>query len=188
MEESRLNNELERLYKKLPFLWEEYGFHLKYFTRDYGFYSKGFIVGLENDICKIAFEKDSPSSSQGSAKHIGTKHAQFMPPNYSYIGENGWYSLTGLIFWLSGVQYESSKDINQDLDNLGQYLRLHMYKLLRMFTPPDQFDSKLERLRNQHKGNQLSVDKIRAERTRLQELGQDSSLEAAIASLRGGKR
>jgi hypothetical protein len=60
--------------------------------------------------------------------------------------------------------------------------------LLQMFTPPDQFDTKMERLRNQNKENQITVDKIKAERARLQALGLDSSLEAAIASLRGGKR
>jgi hypothetical protein len=46
----------------------------------------------------------------------------------------------------------------------------------------------LERLRNQNKENRIAVDMIRKERARLQALGQDSSLEAAIASLRGGKR
>ena len=41
---------------------------------------------------------------------------------------------------------------------------------------------------NFHMGNQITVQEIREERARLQALGQDSSLEAAIASLRGGKK
>jgi hypothetical protein len=188
MEEPELDNELKSLREKLPFLWENYGFHLKYFTRDYGFYGKGFVIGLESDICKIVFEKELPSSIQGPATYVGTKQALFIPPNYSYLGENGWYSLTGLIFWLSGVQYDVNKAMDKDLENLREYLKLYMGILLEMFTPPDQFDSKLERLRNQSKENRIAVDMIREEQARLQALGQDSSLEAAIASLRGDKR
>jgi hypothetical protein len=78
--------------------------------------------------------------------------------------------------------------MDKDLENLREYLKLYMGILLEMFTPPDQFDGKLERLRNQNKENRIAVDMIRKERARLQAMGQDSSLEAAITSLRGGNR
>ncbi len=188
MKEARLDNELTRIYKRLPFLWESYNFHIKYLTRDYGFYGKGFIIGLENDVLKLVFEKESPSSIEGAAKYVGTKQALFIPPNHSYFAEYGWYPLTGLIYWLSGVQYESDKDADKDLESLSQYLKLHMDKLLDLFKSPKEFDKKLEYYRNLNKENQITVEKIRAERARLQALGQDSSLEAAINNLRRGKK
>ena len=63
-----------------------------------------------------------------------------------------------------------------------------MDKLLDLFKYTDEFDKKLEYYRNLNKENQFTVDKIREERARLQALGLDSSLEAAIANLRGGKK
>ncbi len=188
MEEPRLDNELERLYKKLPFLWKTYGFHVKYLKRDYGMYHRGFIIGLENDLCKLIFEKETNSQVEPIKDYVGIKLALFAPPNFSYYAKYGWYSLTGLIYWLSNVQYEADKDVDRDLENLSQYLQLHMDKLLDLFKDPTEFDKKMEHLRNQNKENQITVEMIKAERARLQALGQDSSLEAAIASLRGGKK
>ena len=63
-----------------------------------------------------------------------------------------------------------------------------MDKVIDLFRFPNEFDSKLEYYRNLHKENQITVEKIREERARLHALGQDSSLEVAIASLRGGKK
>ena len=188
MEEPRLDNELERLYKKFSFLWEEYEFHVRYLTRDYGMYHRGLIIGLENELCKVVFEKETNSQVEPIRDHVGIKSAVFAPPDCSYLAEYGWHSLTGLIFCLSGVEYEIDKDVDRDLENLSQYLRIHMDNLLELFRDPDEFNSQLERLRNQHKENKITVDMIREERARLQALGQDSSLEAAIASLRGGKQ
>jgi hypothetical protein len=188
MEEFRLDNELERLYEKLPFLWRKYGFHVKYFTRDYGMYYRGFIIGLENDVCKLVFEKETNSQVEPVRDYIGTKSALFTPPDYSYFAEYGWYSLSGMIYWLSGVQYESDRDVDKDLENLSEYLALHIDKLLDLFRNPSEFEKKLEYLRNLNKSSQITAEKIKEERTRLHSLGQDSSLEAAIASLRRGKK
>jgi hypothetical protein len=188
MKEARLDNELERIYKKLPFLWKDYDFHVKYLTRDYGVYYRGFMIGLENDVCKLVFEKESNSPVEPIRDYVGTKSALFTPPGYSYFAEYGWYSLTGLIYWLSGVKYESDNNVDQDLENVRQYLKLHIDKLLDLFKYPKEFNRKLEYYRNLHKGNQITVEEIREERARLQALGQDSSLEAAIASLRGGEK
>ena len=188
VKEDRIDNELERIYNKFPFLWKDYHFHVKYFTRDYGMYNRGFIIGLENNVCKLVFEKETNSPVEPIRDYVGTKSAVFVPPNYSYFAEYGWYSLNGLIYWLSGVEYEAVKDVNDDLENLNQYLKLHIDKLLDLFKDPQEFDKKLEYYRNLYKGDQITVEKIRAERARLQALGQDSSLEAAIASLQGRKQ
>src|SRR5687767_13344319 len=161
MEEARLDKELERLYKKLPFLWEDYGFHVKYFTRDYGVYYRGFVIGMENNICKLVFEKETNSPVEPIRDYVGTKAALFKPPDYSYFAKSGWYSLTGLIYWLSGVQYESDKNVDKDLDNLSQYLKIHMNKVLDLFKFPDEFDRKLQYYRNLYKENQITVEKIR---------------------------
>jgi hypothetical protein len=188
MEEARLDKELERLYKKLSFLWEDYGFHMKYFTRDYGMYYRGFIIGLENDVCKLVLEKETNSAVEPIREYVGTKRSLFAPPNYSYFAEYGWYSLAGLIYWITGIQCERDKNVDQDLEHTSRYLKAHIDGLLDLFKDPDEFDRKLEYLRNLNKGNQITVEKIREERARLHALGQDSSVEAAIASLRGGQR
>lgn len=96
--------------------------------------------------------------------------------------------MTGLIYWLSGVECERDKNVDQDLEKLSEYLSLHMDKVVDLFKFPDDFDKKLEYYRNLNKENQITVEKIREERTRLQTLGLDSSLEAAINSLRGGRK
>jgi len=54
-----LRPELRRIFKQLPFLWEDYNFHVKYLTRDHGMYHRGFLIGLENNSCKLVFEKES---------------------------------------------------------------------------------------------------------------------------------
>jgi hypothetical protein len=187
MEETRFDHELERLYKKFSFLWKSYGFHMKYFTRSYGVYHRGFIIGLENDVCKLVFEKETNSSTEPIRDHVGSKIALFRPPDDAYFAKYGWYSFSGLIYWLTGVQYESDQNVEKDLHNLSQYTQIYIENLLELFKHPTEFDSKLQYYRNLHKDNQITIEKIRAERARLHSLGQDSSLEAAIKNLRGGQ-
>ncbi len=184
MEEVILDTALERIYKNMSFLWTTYDCHLKFFTRAHG--RSGFIIGLENEVCKFLFEKEA--SWETIRYYVGKKDALFVPPNYSYFGKYGWYTLPGLIYWLSGVECEDSKDIDQDLELFSQYLERHIDKLLELFQHPEEFDSKLEYYRNSFKDRQITVDQIRAERARLKALGQDWSLEAAINSLRGGRK
>lgn len=188
MEEHKLDSELKRLYTKLPFLWKNYKFHVKYFTRDYGMYSKGFVIGLENEFCRIVFEKETASSNEPIAEYIGKKYSPFLPLDNAYFIDDGWYTLTGLLQWLTGVQCERDKNVERDLDNVSQYLQLYIQTALDLYKYPEEFDSKLEYYRNLNKENQLTVDKIKEERARLRALGQDWSLEAAITSLRGGKK
>jgi hypothetical protein len=188
MEEARLDKELERIYKKFVFLWENHNFRARYITRSFGFYDRGFIIGLENDICKLIFMKETNSPSDSIIQRVGKKPALFRPPGDSHLSSEGWYPLPGLVYWLSGVECERDKNVDQDLENVSQYLRLHIDKLLDLFKFPDDFDRKLEYHRNLYKENQITVENIREERARLQALGQDSSLEAAIANLRGGRK
>lgn len=188
MEEQKLDSEIKRLYKNLPFLWDTYNYRLAFFTRDFGMYGRGCVIGLENNVCKLLFEKGSNSPVEPIIDRVGTKSALFTPPDYSYFAEYGWYSLTGLIYWLSGIEYETVKDVDKDLENLSNYVKLHIDKVLDLFKFPNECDRKLEYYRNLYKENQITVEKIREERARLKALGQDWSLEAAIASLRGGKK
>ncbi len=188
MEEAKLDSELERIHKTFPYLWESHDFHIKYLTRDYGFYNRGFIIGLENKVCKLLFLKETNSPVDSILERVGTRSALFRPPDDLFSSTDGWYSLTGLIYWLSGIQCERDKNVDQDLENVSQYLRLHIDKVLELFRSPDEFDNKLNYYRNLYKDKQITVEKIRDERARLHALGKDSSLEAVIASLRGAKK
>lgn len=188
MNEVRLDKDLERLHNKFTFLWKDHGFHVKYFTRDHGMHYKGLIIGLENDLFKLVFEKETNSQVELIREYAGAKRAIFAPQGYSYRIEDGWYPLPSIICWLSGVQCEQAKDVEQDLENISQYLKLHIDKLLDLFRNPNDFEQKLEYYKKLYKDKQITVEKVRAERARLQALGQDSSLEAAITSLRGGKQ
>jgi hypothetical protein len=188
MEKARFDYELDRIYKNYSFLWKIYNFHVKYFTRSYGKYNRGFIIGLENVLCKLIFEKETDSSVEPIKFFVGKKFSSFRPPDESYLAEDGWYPTAGLIFWLSGVQCERFKDVDQDLESVSQYTKIHMDKLLELFKDLDQFDGKLAYYRNLYKEDQITVEKIKAERARLHALGKDSSLEAAITNLRGGRK
>lgn len=188
MDTTILDDELERIYGNFSYLWKEYRFQVKYLTRDYGIYNRGFIIGLENDVCKLVFEKESHSAVEPVTEYVGKKNSQFAPPDYSYWAKYGWYPVAGLVYWLSGVQCERDKDVDKDLGHVGQYMKIHISKLLDLFRNPDEFDEKLKYYRNLYKENPITVEKIREERARLHALGQDSSLEAAIASLRGGRK
>ena len=188
MKEARLDNELQRIYIRFPFLWQEHNYRIRYFTKDYGMHQAGFIIGLENDVCKLVFKKETDSPAEPITEYIGKKTAFFKLDHSDYYLQDGWYPLTGLIFWLTGIKYQYGKDPEQDLENVSQYLQPHMDKILDLFKLPDEVDKKLKYYRNLYKENQITVEKIREERARLQALGQDSSLEAAITSLRGGKK
>ena len=89
---------------------------------------------------------------------------------------------------MSDVEYEDDKDVNKDLENKGQYLKIYIDRVLDLFVSPSELDMKLEYYRNLHKEDRITVEKIQEERARLQALGQDSSLEATIANLRGGRK
>lgn len=188
MENDRLDNEFERINKSIPVLWEKYGFRISYLTRDYGMDYKGFVIGLENNLCKLLFEKETDSPVESIAINIGKKHSPLAPPNFSYFAKDDWYSLTGLVYWLSDVECERGKTVDDDLQYIGEYLKLHMDKVIDLFKFPDEFDRKLDYYRAFHEENRITVEKIQEGRARLQALGQDSSLEAAIANLRGGKK
>ena len=188
MDEHRLDNEMKRIQENFSFLWKDYGFRTAFFTRDYGMYYRGFIIGLENNICKLVFTKETNSANEPIAEYVGGFGASFKLSHSDYSLQDGWYPLTGLILWLTGVEYEFNKNADKDLENVSQYLKLHMDRLLDLFKSPKEFDKKLEYYRNLNKDNQITVEKIRAERERLKALGQDWSFEAAIASLRGGKQ
>ena len=99
MVEDQLDYELERLHKNLPFLWKDHDFHVKYFTRDYGMYYKGFLVVLGNDVLKLVFAKETNSSVEPITVYAGKKNSLFATPNFSCYAKDGWYSLTSLIYW-----------------------------------------------------------------------------------------
>lgn len=163
MAESRLDFEIERLYKNLPFLWDTYNYHLAFYTRDFGIYGKGFIIGLENNICRLVFWKETNSQVDPIAIYIGKKTASFSSMVHSISISEEWYSLTGLICWLSSIEFEYQKDVDKDLESVGQYLKLHVDKVLDFFRVPKEIDSKLGYYRNLCKENQITVDKIRDE-------------------------
>jgi hypothetical protein len=188
MEEPILDKAFERLKTKLPYLWNIYNFHLVYFTRDYGMYHRGFLMGLENDICRIAFRRDHNSVNEPMVGYVGTKKSPFAITSTDYLQKDGWYPLSGLVYRLSGVDYQFEKNVDLNLQDFSEYIQPYMDSILELLRVPEEIDKKLEDYRNLNKENQITVEKIREERARLQALGQDSSLEAAITSLRGGKK
>lgn len=188
MDNPRLDSEIKRLFKNLPYLWDTYNYHLAFFTRDFGIYGRrGFVIGLENDICRLVIWKETNSQVEPIAIHIGKKTASFSSMVHSTSITEEWYSLTGLIYWLSGVEFEYQKDVDKDFEGVSQYLKLYVNKVLDFFRIPEEIDSKLEYYRNLYKDNQITVDKIRDEPARLHALGQDPTLEACITSLQEGK-
>ena len=188
MDEPILDMAMEKIKVKLPYLWNTYHFHLVYFTRDYGMYYKGLLLGLENDICRIAFRREYNSVNEPLVGYIGTKKSPFHLTSTDYLRKDGWYPLSGLVYWLSGVDYKFEKNVDLNLQDFSEYIRPHMDSVMDLFRIPEKIDNKIEHYRNLYKDKQITVEKIREERARLHALGQDSSLEAAIANLRGDKK
>jgi hypothetical protein len=186
--EERLDAELKRLHNILPFLWQDHEFHIAYLTRDHGPQGQGFILGLENASCRLLFARQSGSQTEAIRDYVGIKTAPFHPPNRSYSAPHGWYPLSGLITWLTGVDFDYVKDVDRDLENLSEYLKLYLDLILDVFSDPAQLQQKLQRHQNAHKDKPITVPMLKEERARLQAAGQDSSLEAALTNLRGGKR
>jgi hypothetical protein len=186
--EERLDTELKRLRSKLPFLWQDRGFRVAYSTRDHGLEGKGFIIGLENEFCKLLFAKQSDSQTEAIRDYVGFNTARFDPPGRSYSAPHGWYPLSGLITWLTGVDYDYVKDVDRDLENLSEFLRLYVDLILDVFSDPAQLHQKLQHHQNAHKARPITIQMLKEERARLQAGGQDSSLKAAITNLRGDTR
>jgi hypothetical protein len=92
--------------------------------------------------------------------------------------KDGWFVLRGLLYWVTGIECENVDDVEMDLDNVSRYLQRNIDQLLDLYKYPDEFDKKIEHYRTTFRDRQIAVDKIR----------QDSSLEAAINSLCGGKK
>ena len=183
-----LDTELGKIYKRFLFLWESYGFHVSYCTRDYGIYNRGFVIGLENEVCKMIFEKETTSPVEPVRIHVGKEHSPFAPPSYCYLVSDGWYSLVGLIHLLSGVKRGRFKNADHDLENVSRYVEPRMDMVIDLFRYPDQLDSKVQYYRSLHKDQEITLDKLRAERARLHALEVDSSLQAAMDSLSGGSQ
>ena len=181
-----LDTELGKIHKRFPFLWERYGFHATYCTRDYGIYTRGFVIGLENEVSRLAFEKETTSLVEPIKIHVGKKHSPFAPPSYCYLASDGWYSLVGLIHLLSGVKCGRFKNADHDLENVSRYVESRMDTVINLLRYPDELESKMQYYRGLHKDREITVDKLREERARLHALEPDSSLQAAINSLSGG--
>jgi hypothetical protein len=71
MSDIKLDLELEKIHRKFSFLWEQYKFHVSFLTRDYGIYNRGFLIGLENNLCKMVFEKETGSPVESITLYIG---------------------------------------------------------------------------------------------------------------------
>lgn len=182
----RLDIELERIFKQMDFLWEPHGCHLAYFTRSYGMYHRGFLIGLKHEACKFLFEHETGSRRDTITCYVGKKDALFRPPGDNLSASTGWYSVSDIVYWISGVEREYVKDIDQDLEFLGSYVKNFINEVFDLFRDSAHFDHRLDDYRTRFKGRQITVGQIRAERARLQSLGQDSSLETAILNLRKG--
>lgn len=186
LQDIRLDIELERIFKYMGFLWETNGCHLTYFTRSYGVYHRGFLIGLEHQACKFLFEHETSSRRDTIKCNVGKKDSLFRPPDDELSASTGWYSLSDIVYWISGLEREYAKDIDQDLEYLGLYVQNFINDVFDLFRDSGQFDSRLDNYRKRFRGMQISVEQLRAERARLQSLGQDYSIESAIASLRKG--
>lgn len=188
MSEVRLGNELERIHKEFLFLWKDYDFHIKYFTRDHSMHDRGFMIGLGNNVCKLVLKKKTHASDELFTCYVGTRSAWFTPPNDSYSASYHWYALAELSQWLSSDQHDVNNSADKGLEDLSHYLKSHMDRLLALMQDPKEVERKLGCQRNPRNENEITVEKIRVEQRRLQSLGQDSSHQAALANLRGGKK
>ena len=164
MKAHKLENELKKLYKSLPFLWKDYGFHLTYLASGCDGHPHETMMGLASNACKLLFELENCSSLEGVHCRVGTRSAWFSIPGYQYSPLYGWYPFAGLLVWLEGSPYRANENTEIDLAALSHALRLHMDELLELVKEPKKVEEKLAQSRNTH-GNQDRVEDIQNNRT-----------------------
>ena len=150
MDEPKLDNELDWIYKSLAFLWKDYGFHLTYLASGYDGHPHEIMFGVESKACKLLFELENGSSLEGVQCRVGIRSAWFSTPDYQYSALYGWYPLVGLLRWLEGAPYQADEDTKTDLETLSQALRLHMDELFELLKEPKKVRENLAQIRNMH--------------------------------------
>lgn len=149
MKEYPLDNELKKIQQIFPELWEQYGFHIRYFTKHQSPSGERFILGLGNKTMSFLFDKEMGLVDKVQF-FVGTKNVWFSPPEGRYSKNFGWYSLEELAPLLGNVPTELTDNLEKDVDMLSHYLRSHMAELFELFKDSKALEKNLKSIKSEH--------------------------------------
>ena len=163
-----------RLY--LSYLFDEYDSKISHLTTDFGDRLDGVLIELSSPKLNYYFKLYRHKSYTSIGIEIRSKEK---------YPDREWVPLSHVVYLLSGKREKHVPDNPaKDLEQQGKYIRPYLDEINNLFAAPMHFE---EWVRTQSETvNQLvTVEKVREERARLQALGLDSSVDAAIKNLRG---
>lgn len=129
------SNAEKEVFSAFSYILDEYLFKKVYRNNEYGIHSKGFLLGIESDKCRILFVKES------ELKHvsfwIGSVVAPFENPDAA--GVKGWFNLLVVGHFVSGgrITTKEEYDVLEPLERLKLISnRLHpiIHQVLEVFT------------------------------------------------------
>ena len=160
----------------LAYLFDEYDCKMSYLTTDFG-----------DRLTGIALELSSPKLNYGFRLyrlHSYTSIGIEIAAKEKYSGWK-WEPLHHVVYILSGKRQKHIPDNPaKDLEQQGKYIKPYLDEINNLFTEPMYFEEWVH-TQSEIVRHLVTVEKVRKERARLEALGLDSSMDAAIKNLRG---
>jgi hypothetical protein len=165
---------LSDIRRNFSFLWDDFGFRLAELKPRDGYRNSGYEVFLENEYCKLLF-----MSEGGILEEIYVRTKQS-----PYFGR-GLERLTSLLTGKELKSFYLTRTAEDEyFQSIASYIRSVLPEIMDMVKTPAIFKETIETLEATRKSEPITIEAIRAERARLDALGLDSSLGAAIENLR----
>lgn len=166
---------------KFSYLFDDYGFKIAYFTKDYGYHWYGTAVGLSSESSNYILMFAREVWAYPIRIDIAPKGT-----NFASYASSKWEYLPHIIYLLSGERVKCiERNPAKDLEAQCKYLKPYMDKINTLYETPEHFNKWLEIQEEARKGENITIEQIKAERVRLKALGLDSSLKTAMENLRG---
>ncbi len=182
MENTKIQETIGMIRQALPYLFDDYGFKVVYFTPDYGFHWYGTAIGLASTKCKCHLICVREIGHSVIRMDIASKTEAFDKYETTSLK---WQYLPQIIYFLSGKQEVGNADPIESLTQDSEDLKPCMDEIIKLYEKPGYINEWLEVQRQLEKDKPATIEQIKAERVRLHSLGLDSSLKAAMENLRG---
>ena len=168
---------LNSIRRSFSFLWDEYGFNLTELKPTEGYRFNGYEICFENEFSKIVCMSESGLLDE---IYIRTKQLPYFGRGLKY--------LTKLLTQKDYDKFHRARTTDEAFDHVAAYIQPIAPDVINLAQTPTLFKETIETLESLKKSEPITLDVIRAERERLDLLGLDSSLGAALENLqkRGG--
>jgi len=160
----------------LAYLFDEYDYKISYLTMDYGYHWFGISLELSSHKLNYHFKLSREDYSAPIRIDIAAKER--------YSGWK-WKYLPHVVYLLSGKRQKREPDNPaKDLEEQLHYIKPYLDEINTLFKEPMYFEEWVH-TKSETRNQMVTIEKVREERARLQALGLDSSIDAALKNLRG---